>query len=232
MGLIQMGVPEDITLFLKEIFKSDLFIETGTFYGGTASWASKYFKKVHTIEFSEPIYNATSEKLAHISNINFHFGDTRTLLNKILLEEHASQNAILWLDAHWSSGLTYGQNDECPLLKELEILSECKQEVCILIDDARLFLAPPPLPHNCNQYPSIQEIFNAYKKDAFITVYNDVIIIIPSYQKDAYQKFLQAKTTTDWNETSRLKEDSLLSDFKKLLKNILKKSRININKHK
>jgi len=62
MGLINMGVPREFTMFLKDAFKSNVFIETGTYYGETALWASQYFKKVHTIELSEPLYTGTSKK--------------------------------------------------------------------------------------------------------------------------------------------------------------------------
>jgi len=218
-----MGIPEEVTLFLKENFKSDVFIETGTYYGGTTLWASKYFKKVHTIEFSEQIYEITSKKYAHVDNIDFHFGDTRILLPEILTGLNKDAKVILWLDAHWSSGETYGENDNCPLIKELEILIQNKCNACILIDDARLFLAPPPLPNNYSQYPGIQDIVKLYGDDTFITVYEDVIIIIPSSLKTLFQQYLQSRATADWHKFSESQKATPNNTIKKALGKVARK---------
>lgn len=197
-----MGMPEQLTLFLKDKFVSNTLIETGTYYGATALWASKHFKTVHTIELSEPLYQITSAKYGNIENINFHFGDTRTLLKEILKNTPDDEKIILWLDAHWSSDITYGENDQCPLLQELEILTTCKQEVCILIDDARLFTAPPPRPNDYRQYPNIQEIASHFSNDSFICIDDDVIIVVPERLKEDCQKYLQEKATADWQKLS------------------------------
>ena len=218
-----MGIPEEVTLFLKENFKSDVFIETGTYYGNTTMWASKHFEKVHTIEFSEQIYQVTSKKYAHVDNINFHFGDTRILLAEILKGLENSSKVILWLDAHWSSGETYGENDNCPLIKELEIIIQSKRNACILIDDARLFLAPPPLPNNYHQYPGIQDIVKLYGDDTFITVYEDVIIIIPSSLKSSFQEYLQSRTTADWQKFSESQKTTSNGKVKAILGKVARK---------
>ena len=223
MGIIRMGIPEEVTLFLKENFKSDVFIETGTYYGNTTLWASKHFKNVHTIEFSKEIYDITSKKYAYINNINFHFGDTRALLPEILNGLDQDSKIILWLDAHWSSGETYGEHDNCPLIKELEILIQSKHDMCILIDDARLFLAPPPLPNNYKQYPGIQDIAKLYDDDTFITVYEDVIIVVPSSLKPLFQEYLQSRTTTDWHKFSELQKKHSKGNVKRVLGKVARK---------
>ena len=76
MGIIRMGIPEDIALYLRNKHDITHFVETGTFKGGTCIWASNYFHKVETIEFSKEIYLETKNKYKHIENINFIFGDS------------------------------------------------------------------------------------------------------------------------------------------------------------
>jgi len=98
-------------------------------------------------------------------------------------------------------------------------LANCKQQVCILIDDARLFTAPPPIPNDYRQYPCIQQIVNAFNDDVFITIYADVIIIVPAYLKDTCQQYLQTKTTTDWLEYAK----EIKRNQPGVLKNMLRK---------
>lgn len=199
MGIVRMGLPEELTLFLKERTNSNVLVETGTYYGDTTSWASNHFDKVHTIEFSEQIYQAVSAKYAHVNSITFHFGDSRELLPDIL-KATSNEPVIFWLDAHWSSGETYGENDNCPLIKELEIIKQSNVNACILIDDARHFLAPPPLPNNYLQFPGIQDILEVCGNDNFVAVYEDVIIIVPTVLKTIVQEYLQYRTTADWQD--------------------------------
>lgn len=223
MGIVRMGVPEELTLFLKEHFKSEVLIETGTFYGSTTLWASKHFKKVHTIEFSEQIYQVTSQKYTHVPNISFHYGDSRKLLKNILQTVTTDQTIILWLDAHWSSGETYGETDNCPLIKELEIIEQSKKNACILIDDARLFVVPPPKPSNYHQYPGIQDIVKIYGDDKFIAIYEDVIIIVPSLLKSILQEYLQFRTTADWQEFGKRQKISFTGKIRILKGRIVRK---------
>lgn len=225
MGVIRMGLPEELALFLKEQTNSNTFIETGTYYAGTTLWAAKYFNNVHTIELSEVLYKKVSPQHAHITNIQFHFGDSREQLKTIL--NTIDESVILWLDAHWSSGETYGEDDNCPLIKELEIINQSNKNACILIDDARLFLAPPNLPNNLLQYPGIQDIVKIFGDDKFIAVYEDVIIVVPESIKDKFQQYLQSRTTIDWqnyaNEPDISARKVVKMLYRKLRKNLIDK---------
>ncbi|MDB5109848.1 MAG: hypothetical protein JWR67_962 [Mucilaginibacter sp.] len=197
MGIITMGIPAGITLFLRDNFHCNTFIETGTFYGGTATWAAQNFEKVYTIEYSKEIFEATSTKYAHIKNISFCYGDTRTLLKDIIIQNQ-NDPLIIWLDAHWCSGATFGENDQCPLIDEIKALNTSDADQFILIDDARLFLSPPPLPHSLKQYPTIARVIEELnKKLRFIAVYDDVIFAIPVKHESVFREFLQSKITNE-----------------------------------
>jgi hypothetical protein len=92
---------------------------------------------------------------------------------------------------------SYGENDQCPLLDELDILNQSDFEHCILIDDARLFLAPPPFPNSASYYPDIEQLILKLsgKNKVYITILDDVLISVPILIKDKLLPYLQQKTT-------------------------------------
>jgi hypothetical protein len=46
MGIVRWGPPEELVLRFKRASSIDMFIETGTFKGDTASWAAAHFPSV------------------------------------------------------------------------------------------------------------------------------------------------------------------------------------------
>jgi hypothetical protein len=210
MGIVRMGIPEDISLFIKDANKINHFVETGTFNGETTLWASRHFKEVDTIEFSEKIYYQTKEKFKAIGNINFILGDSRKALREIV--SNASESILFWLDAHWCSGDSYGEEDQCPLIDELKIINSSSMDHFILIDDARLFMAPPPLPNLVKFYPGITEIIDELKEQ-FVMSFEDVLFILPQNFKKEFSIFMQNKTTIAWkNYGQGLKEKELINN--------------------
>ncbi len=204
MGMINFGVPEKIALQLAQTQACDVFIETGTYRGDTARWAANFFAEVHTIENSPELYAQYGSVLEENPRIHAHCGDSRQILPE-LLKGLGQKRALYWLDSHWFGGDTGGgENDQCPLLAELACLAERPQDV-ILIDDARLFLAAPPMPHNPALWPTILEVMKALPKssrDPFVQIVDDVIFVVPdevplrdcltSYAKRRSNKFWQA----------------------------------------
>jgi len=197
MGILRMGPPIEIISQLKEAYGINNFIETGTYQGNTAYWASQVFEQVITIEYSEDIYNQVTQKYGYIKNINFLYGHTKNILLEIVSK--LENSSLFWLDAHWSGGLTYGETDECPLLAEIEIINRSDCEHFIFIDDARLFLSPPPLPHSAQQWPDISAVLtllNSSKKSRHILVIDDVIIAVPSFAKSLIVQYYQDLSTS------------------------------------
>lgn len=211
-----MGIPKDICLFIKNEYRINHFVETGTFYGETSVWASAHFKHVDTIEFSEKIYYQTKEKFKTIENIDFILGDSREALKTIVNE--AIEPILFWLDAHWCSGNSYGEDDQCPLIDELKIINSSSIDHFVLIDDARLFMAPPPLPNLLKFYPGIIEIIKELKEQ-FVMGFEDVLFIIPNRFKKEFSSFMQSKTTTFWKDYGQnLKEKQVLNSRSRLAK--------------
>lgn len=197
MGLINFGVPKKETDYLKRILELDVFVEGGTYKGGTAKEMSEFFRKVITIEKSDVMHGIAKQNLKDISNITMLNGDTREHLIKIL---ENNDNIFFWLDAHWSGGDTYGKEDECPLIEELEVIFDYPKNYVILIDDARLFLAPPPYPHNFNNWQSITDIARVIPDSWELLVYEDVIYLYPKKIDTKFKTFIQELISNKKNE--------------------------------
>lgn len=181
MGNVRLGVDPEKTLALRDQYGIKLFVETGTYKGGTTRWALPHFDKVVTIEGYAARYGAlvNDRSLSGAKNLAMLYGDSRTELRLAL--ELVEAPAVLWLDAHWCGpGAHDCAGDECPLREELNaVLSSAHAERhVVMIDDARLFLAPPPYPHDPAQWMTMAEI-TAMLAPRRITVVDDVIYADP-----------------------------------------------------
>lgn len=179
MGTVHFGIPESESEWLRSNLNLTTLIEGGTYKGDTALRMSRSFDKVITMERSPIMFEVANKRLAGAGNVEQLQGDTRNLLPELL---SVNDNILFWLDAHWSGGETYGRGDECPLIEELRIIFNSPlQNFAILIDDARLFLSPPPLPHALEQWPTIK-VIAALVPDTFdMFIRDDVLYLVPSH---------------------------------------------------
>jgi hypothetical protein len=224
MGLIRMGAPTDIIEKLAKDFQINNFVETGTYYGNTAIWASNHFDNVFTIEFSETMYRQVIEKLDKVANLHCILGDSRTELSKII--ENTKKSSLFWLDAHWSGGDTYGNNDECPLLEEIDIINNSNNDSFIFIDDARYFTSPPQPPHKIEQWPSITDVIQKLQSgstEKYIVIIEDVIIAVPLFAKCTLAKYCQEVNAKAWEEYGKELATSNLQKALKLISFDLKR---------
>ena len=183
MGIVTPGIPEEIVIELANLNNARVFVETGTSSGKTTRWASKHFDSVFTIERSEDLYDLYHEDLARLKGVKPILGSSRDVLSGIVADI-GERKAVYWMDGHWSGEGTAGEDDECPLLAELACLSDRMHDI-ILIDDARLFLRVPPLPHKPAQWPVISQVVDALSTSAchrYIQIIDDVIIAVPDEQ--------------------------------------------------
>lgn len=218
MGVVDKGIPIEIAKYLKNKMNLKIAVEGGTFIGSTAMALSKIFSKVYTIENSDQMFIQASRNIFGIENIKLLKGDTRTHLPKILELE---DEILFWLDAHWSGGQTYGEKDECPLIDELKIIFKSNKICAILIDDARLFMAPPPIPHDEKFWPSIADISCVIPRNWDLIIFNDVIYITP--KSVAFRQYIQNFTSTSWviwekKQTPHFTGNTLRLLFNKLIR--------------
>jgi hypothetical protein len=154
--------------------------------------------------------------------VDFIFGDSRTILKSILPK--LDKPAIFWLDGHWCGGETYGFQDQCPLIEEIRIINKSKHAHFLFIDDARLFLSPPPLPNKIDQWPNIKEVMNCMTSGVhnyFITVFDDVLIATPEYTKKDIGEICQRFNTIQWKEYGKANNESqFIKGFRQILDGI------------
>lgn len=113
-------------------------------------------------------------------------------------------------------GGTYGKNDECPLLDELGLIfSAGLSNFAILIDDARLFLAPPPYPHAINAWPTIIEVTKTLPAGWDMIIFDDVIFITP--EDINFREYMQKKITNMYNYKNRSRWHTQTRKFLKKL---------------
>ncbi len=180
-----MGVPRQLVLAIRQYFGANCFVETGTFQGATAVWAGGVFPSVVTIEASEQLHAQAVAQFGHLKNIRFLCGSSPAVLREIV--PSLAQPAIFWLDAHWSGGVTAGSEYECPLLEEIRAIDGCGEQAFILIDDARLFMSPPPLPHKAEQWPDLASVLGALREKypaRYVVISEDVIIAAPGMARE------------------------------------------------
>ncbi len=218
MGLISFSVPTKETEYLKNSLKLDVFVEGGTYKGGTAKDMSEKFRKVYTIEKSDVMFDIAKENLKDIKNITMLKGDTREHLYSIM---ENNNNLLFWLDAHWSGGETYGEEDECPLIEELKTIFKYNKNYAILIDDARLFLAPPPYPHKIENWPSLKDIFNVMPDDWELIEFEDVIYLFNKQQSSSFKIFIQEIVTERWKEYGKDNKGSFIKGVKIAIRGLL-----------
>ncbi|MFH1985714.1 MAG: DUF268 domain-containing protein [Pseudomonadota bacterium] len=198
MGIVREGAPEELMLFVQRTFGINVFIETGTFKGATSSWAADHFKKVFSIELSKELFDEAVAKYQHIRNINFQYGDSSEALVKII--KQLNESAVFWLDAHHCSLNTAGKGSRAPISDEICAISSSAYDHFIFIDDARLFMAPPPDPHFLGEYPDIYtllEHLNRYKMH-YILIYDDVIVCVPESAKKLVSEFSKREITHNY----------------------------------
>ena len=185
MGCVTFGAPRLLIQRLCNTFQLKTFVETGTHLGDTSAWAAGHFERVFTIEASEDYHRAARERHASLTNVEFLLGDSRIQLAETVAR--LSSPALFWLDAHWMGAGTlpqvevYGHAAECPALREIEIINAGLPGHFIFIDDARLFLAPPPHPHRAADWPDIAALLTALDDPLarYTVIHDDVIASVP-----------------------------------------------------
>ena len=196
-GVENRQLMQELFVFLAGRFGISNFVETGTYRGQTARFASAHFQRVVTIEGAESIYRVTKQKLSNSSNIECLCGDSRIHLAKIMPDLLGS--TLFWLDAHWSGGETFGEHAECPLMEELAAIYQGSSAPFTIIDDARFFISVPPVPHDITAWPNyfqIAEMVRQHAPHTWIAVYADAIVLAPQWAAGALIEYLRQPTAS------------------------------------
>ena len=117
-----------------------IWVESGTFLGDTARHLATTAAHVYTIEPSPALAIRARERFAEVPNVTVVEGLSEECLVAVL--ELVDGPLSLWLDGHYSEGVTFQGPRDTPIREELAALSphlERLGQVTVLIDDARCF---------------------------------------------------------------------------------------------
>ena len=111
-----------------------IFIETGTYLGNTSKYLANYFKKILTVELDKDLFLKSQDNLKKYTNIECYNNDSENFLKEIIL--NINEEAIFFLDAHYSGPGTSNLKGITPCVNELKEISKgsIKSHV-IIIDD-------------------------------------------------------------------------------------------------
>lgn len=217
MGAVSFSIDPGLVTALKQALPLDVFVETGTFRGDTVELVRERFKTVHSVELSREHYEAARLRFADRAHIDLVCGDSAEALARWMPGLH-KKSVLYFLDAHWcAADNTAGGASQCPLLDEIRAIGRLNDESLIVIDDARLFLAPPPAPHEISDWPDMNAVLVALQRASpshRAMVLNDVILFFPPSAGVALREYAQ-HAGMDWLAiVSKLRDyDSLRTQF-------------------
>lgn len=172
-------------------------VETGTHVGRGARLLAGVFPSVVTIELSPTLAAQARTNLADLRLVRSLEGHSVDLLPRLV---DPSIPTYWFLDGHWSGGETAGESDNCPVARELEVISKGHEDDVIVVDDARYFLSPPPPPYEGAQWPTLLEIIDAVRAsrpDAYVTVLADQIVAVPARARRVVETYGQQLNAQD-----------------------------------
>jgi hypothetical protein len=158
---------------LRKQVSAKIFIETGTYLGVTTRRCAPMFEKVYTIELDQKLAQQAKDFLAPNGNVEVLQGDVLLILPKVL--EKPICDALIFLDAHFSGGVTACGDIPEPAIEELKVLSPVKDKIAgIIIDDFRLFGTEPGFPSKSALFEAIETYFPNFA----VTVALDQVLIL------------------------------------------------------
>jgi hypothetical protein len=170
MGVFWRGIP----FFLLErsaftLGPEAVAIETGTYLGDSAELLGGFFSSVWSIERDSALYKGACQRFADNPRIQIVEGTSREKLADIVPPNGVP--ALFWLDAHYSGGITAGEDDPCPLLAEINVVRSARdpRETIVLIDDARALVGE-------FDWPLVGDVVMAFGDEWAVTAIDDVLI--------------------------------------------------------
>lgn len=215
MGAVTFSIDPQLVAAIKRALPLSLFVETGTFHGDSLAIVATQFDECISIEASEALWRESSARFASTPSVRVLHSDSSLALAE-LRARLSKAPTLFWLDAHWCvAANTAGETSQCPLLAEIDAIGQLHEQSVVLIDDARLFLAPPPEPHLVAQWPVFADVVSGLLKLSAVhelMVINDVIAFYPRLARaslEAYARscgidWLHARQALEENKKMRL----------------------------
>ncbi len=197
MGAISFNLDQGLVRELQRLLGFTHFVETGTFRGESLAAVQGLFTRCLSVELSPEYHAVARERFAGVPNVTVLLGDSAQVL-AAQRSVYTGHPTLFWLDAHWCAAEnSAGEKSQCPLLEEIAAIGHLDGKSAILIDDARLFLGPPPKPHEISAWPTLDAVATALHRTSAehtLVHYNDVLLFIPAGILPALRPFLQEHT--------------------------------------
>ena len=229
MGAVTFSLDPRLVTALQSALPLKVLIETGTFKGDTVAKLATQFDKIVSIELSETLWSNAVKRFDQLDHVKILYGNSPERLGELRLSLENTPT-LYWLDAHWCiANDTTGELSQCPLLDELRAIGKLNNNSVILIDDARLFLAPPPAPHEISQWPNFNEVLDTLRAASGthqVMVLNDTIIFSPPSAGNALREYGR-QAGVDWlGVMSKVRDyDNLQLQFDGALQQLEEKER-------
>ena len=215
MGAVRFSIDPALVRELTSLLPLRTFVETGTYQGDSVRAVLPMFEELHTIEVSEELHGEAAAALEGEEKVQVHLGRSQEILPRLVAGR--TDPTMFWLDAHWCSDESGEEGSQCPLLDELAAIGPLHRDSVVLIDDARLFLSPPPAPVDATQWPRIGEVLAALSalSDAHdLMVLDDVIVLYPEAIREELTAWAR-RSTVDWL-AERARNERLTGELRKL----------------
>lgn len=179
IAIMEFSHPHSYTKFkiinrVRKYVKAKQFIESGTFCGGMARRASFVFKKVYTIEIDPALASYASHQLEDRENVKVFKDDCLRAL-PLILEADNIEDALVFLDGHFSGGCTGMGDCKEPAKQALEILKQYKRKIAaVVIDDFRTFGTEEGIPKKSDLLKSAESFSGS---EFLIGIHLDMLII-------------------------------------------------------
>ena len=201
MGAISFSLDSNLLRTLQDALHCEIFFESGGFEGDTVARVQELFKRVISVELAPAYAQELCDRFAHSKNVEIIEGDSANVLQQRERELQAS-STLFWLDAHWCDAESVDtQVHQCPLVRELQALGKLNDQSAVIIDDARLFLAPPLAPHDVSEWPTWPDVSAAITHCSGSThnvlVVNDCVVVYPRKVHSTMLQYAQ-KHGVDW----------------------------------
>lgn len=236
MGAVNFSLDMGLAGALMRALPLEVFVETGTFKGDTVELVKTLFNEIHSIELSPELWAKAAKRFEGHHHVRVLHGDSPEKLREMHAELRDA-GVLYWLDAHWCiAANTAGELSQCPLLEELKAIGKLNDKSVLLIDDARLFLAPPPAPHEISNWPRFDQITRTLRQMGpkhQLMIVNDVIMFYPAVANPAVTAYA-VEHGVDWLQVmSKVRDyENLRNQFESVLTDLESKEHVLMEHHR
>ena len=161
-------VKQELINNYRDKYKLSVFIETGTYLGEMVYAQRNNFDLIYSVEIQPSLYEAAQKRFKKYRHITLLNGDSGEVLFNLM--PTVKERALLWLDGHYSGGITGKSDVHSPIMNELKAVFTNNKDHVLLIDDAHCFTGE-------NGYPTLEELDAWLNKNSYRSqVINNVIV--------------------------------------------------------